>query len=103
MIEHLNPEVWAVVNRALVRKALAEFAHERILEPIAVGNGYAVGDYTFMARRYPLNHWDIDADSLENGGVIDALEFITSFHEKLGIGAEMLPVYLEEISSTLAS
>ncbi|WP_328518637.1 IucA/IucC family protein [Kribbella sp. NBC_00359] len=100
MIDHLTPDAWAVVNRALVRKALAEFIHERLLEPVAVDNGYAVGRYRFTARRYPLNHWDIDADSL---GDVDALDFITEFHEQLGIGADMLPVYLEEISSTLAS
>ena len=29
MIDHLTPDAWAVVNRALVRKALAEFTHER--------------------------------------------------------------------------
>ncbi|MEV5964112.1 IucA/IucC family siderophore biosynthesis protein [Kribbella sp. NPDC051952] len=100
MTDHLNPSVWAVVNQALVRKALSEFAHERILEPVATDNGYTVGRYHFTARRYPLNHWDIDAESL---GEVDALDFITEFHEQLGIGAEMLPVYLEEISSTLAS
>ncbi|WP_432880228.1 IucA/IucC family protein [Kribbella sp. CA-245084] len=105
MISHLNPDFWAVVNRALVRKALAEFAHERILTPVAVDNGFAVGGYRFAARLYPLNHWEIDASSIvrDDGGPIDALEFITTFHEQLGIGAEMLPVYLEEISSTLAS
>ncbi|MFC6161890.1 IucA/IucC family protein [Kribbella jiaozuonensis] len=105
MISHLNPDVWAVVNRALVRKALAEFAHERILIPVLVGNGFAVGGYRFAARLYPLNHWDIDAASIvrDDGGPIDVLEFITTFHQELGIGAEMLPVYLEEISSTLAS
>jgi siderophore synthetase component len=105
MISHLNPDVWAVVNRALVRKALAEFAHERILIPGVVDNGFAVGGYRFDARLYPLNHWDIDAASIvrDDGGPIDALEFVTTFHEQLGIGAEMLPVYLEEISSTLAS
>ncbi|MFD3403879.1 IucA/IucC family protein [Kribbella sp. NPDC058693] len=105
MISHLNPDVWAVANRALVRKALAEFAHERILIPVVIGNGFAVGGYRFTARLYPLNHWDIDAASIvrDDGGPIDALEFITAFHEELGIGAEMLPVYLEEISSTLAS
>ena len=103
MIDHLNPEVWAVVNRALVRKALAEFIHERILEPIATDNGYAVGGYEFSAQLYPLNHWEIDAVSRSDGGVVDALDFITEFHQQLGIGADMLPVYLEEISSTLAS
>jgi siderophore synthetase component len=105
MISHLNPDVWAVVNRALVRKALAEFAHERIVIPVAVDNGFVVDGYRFTARLYPLNHWEIDAASIvrDDGGPIDALEFITTFHEQLGIGAEMLPVYLEEISSTLAS
>ncbi|TCC60370.1 IucA/IucC family siderophore biosynthesis protein [Kribbella pittospori] len=103
MTDHLNPEVWAVVNRALVRKALAEFIHERILEPVATDNGYAVGRYEFSAQLYPLNHWEIDALSLSDGGAVDALDFITEFHQQLGIGADMLPVYLEEISSTLAS
>jgi len=30
---HLQPEHWARATRWLVRKALAEFAHERMLEP----------------------------------------------------------------------
>jgi siderophore synthetase component len=94
---------WTVVNEALVRKALSEFTHERILEPVAVGNQYAVGRYRFTARHYPLNHWDISSVVRDDGSAVDALEFITEFHEQLGIGREMLPVYLEEISSTLAS
>src|SRR4051812_20062451 len=94
---------WTVVNQALVRKALSEFVHERILEPVAIGNKYSVGRYSFTARRYPLNHWDISAVVRDDGSAVDALEFITEFHEQLGIGREMLPVYLEEISSTLAS
>ncbi len=34
---------------------------------------------------------------------LDVLDFITAFHGTLGINTAMLPVYLEEISSTLAS
>ena len=94
---------WEIVNQALVRKALSEFTHERILEPVADGNEYAVGRYRFRARRYPLNHWDISAVVRHDGLPVDALEFVTEFHEQLGIGRDMLPVYLEEISSTLAS
>src|SRR3954447_8416488 len=105
MIDHLHPELWAVVNRALVRKALAEFAHERILEPVAMDNGYAVGRYRFETQLYPLNHSEIDAASISrsDGDALDALDLITEFHQRLGIGADLLPVYLEEISSTLAS
>ena len=29
--DHLTPERWAAANRHLIRKALAEFSHERIL------------------------------------------------------------------------
>ncbi|ADB34358.1 IucA/IucC family protein [Kribbella flavida DSM 17836] len=109
---HLTPDSWAAANRALVRKALAEFTHERILEPVATGNGYtlanATSEYYFEARRYPLFHWEVDAASITRtiagaDAPLDALDFITEWHDQLGIGAEMLPVYLEEISSTLAS
>ncbi|MBR7503979.1 hypothetical protein KCW65_28245, partial [Mycobacterium tuberculosis] len=34
---HLSPEVFAEVNRHLVAKALAEFAHERLIAPVRVG------------------------------------------------------------------
>ena len=34
MIDHLNPAAWAAANRQMVRKALAEFAHERLLVPV---------------------------------------------------------------------
>ncbi|TWD74786.1 siderophore synthetase component [Kribbella amoyensis] len=109
---HLQPATWTTVNRALVRKALAEFTHERLFEPVANDNEYVVAgptsEYRFTARRYPLNHWEIDAASIRrtvggNDSPVDALDFITEFHEVLGIAADMLPVYLEEISSTLAS
>jgi siderophore synthetase component len=109
---HLRPDHWAVANRSLVRKALAEFIHERLIEPVASGNGYTVssqaGAYYFEAKLYPLNHWEVDAASITRtrGGSaapVDALDFITEFRVELGIDAEMLPVYLEEISSTLAS
>ena len=112
MTDYLQPESWAVANRALVRKALAEFTHERLLEPVASDKGYEVAnpvsEYFFHATIYPLNHWEIDAASITRtvagaDTAVDALDFITEFHEQLGIGAEMLPVYLEEISSTLAS
>ena len=92
--EHLTPDAWAVANRALVRKALAEFIHERILEPVAIDNGYELSSgtsrYTFTARLYPLNHWDVDADIIRATvtGLVDALDFITEFHEQLGIGAD---------------
>ena len=39
---HLTPANLARAQRALVAKAIAEFAHERILEPVREGDGYVV-------------------------------------------------------------
>ncbi|MFD0046219.1 IucA/IucC family protein [Pseudarthrobacter scleromae] len=115
-VPHLTSEAWARANRHLLRKALAEFSHERILAPEPVnGRGsyrLASGDgthqYHFDARLLELDHWSIDAASIRyfrdgTEAPLDVLEFVTAFHETLGINIQMLPVYLEEISSTLAS
>ncbi|WP_104173819.1 IucA/IucC family siderophore biosynthesis protein [Arthrobacter sp. Y81] len=120
---HLTPERWAAANRHLVRKALAEFSHERILSPERTSAGDPSGstgheyrvlsvdasvEYRFSARVLHLDHWSVDAASIScsRGGQdapLDALRFITEFRDALGIREEMLPVYLEEISSTLSS
>lgn len=114
---HLTPGLWAKVNRLLVRKAIAEFSHELLIVPRLLGREgdwdryvleTATGDpsYRFRARRLALDHWLIDTASLEKwqGGVpaaVDALHFIIEFRTELGIASAMLPIYLEEISSTL--
>ncbi|MDP9981039.1 siderophore synthetase component [Pseudarthrobacter oxydans] len=157
---HLTPERWAAANRHVIRKALAEFSHERILtpelltpEPTPEGAGglsrtgapcpavpadprdpahYRVTsddgavEYRFTARRLELDHWSIADTSIRRieawaypdmptpgaeggacpagpGAELDALRFVTEFRDTLGIREEMLPVYLEEISSTLSS
>jgi siderophore synthetase component len=117
---HLRPEVWARVNRHLVRKAIAEFSHELVLEPERLGRADAAGfsrhrlaapgeqsiEYLFDAHPMALRHWHIDAASIRRlvGGVeqpLDALDFIIEFKDVLGLPPALLPVYLEEISSTL--
>jgi siderophore synthetase component len=116
---HLTPEVWHNANRMLVRKALAEYAHELIVEPQRVGDApgehharYEVKSddgsrvYTFEARQLALRHWSIRAESIacsKDGEEqsLDALAFILDVKARLGIKEEMLPIYLDEISSTL--
>lgn len=131
---HLNPTHWAHANRLLVRKALAEFSHERLLTPVRVesdgraggagseGDRYAgsEGDrylvrsddgtvtYRFTARVRALAHWEIDADSItrhrgDEELPPDAVDFCLELRGALGLRDEILPVYLEEINSTLAS
>ncbi|RZU24732.1 IucA/IucC family siderophore biosynthesis protein [Streptomyces sp. BK239] len=114
-VAHLSPERWETANRLLVRKALAEFAHERLLTPEPEGGDgrYVVRsddgltDYRFAAVRRALDHWQVDADSITRSrdGVelpLAALDFFIELKTTLGLSEEILPVYLEEISSTLS-
>ncbi|NUR00781.1 MAG: IucA/IucC family siderophore biosynthesis protein [Streptomyces sp.] len=113
-VAHLSPERWEQANRLLVRKALAEFAHERLITPEATAeNGYVVRSddgltrYRFTATRRALDHWQIDADSItrHRDGIelpLAALDFFIELRAALGLSDEILPVYLEEISSTLS-
>ncbi|MFC4068159.1 GNAT family N-acetyltransferase [Actinoplanes subglobosus] len=100
-VPHLRPEAIAFAHRRLIAKALAEFSHERLITPVALGDDrYEFGANTFTARRYPLEHWVIDPESLD--GPLDALDFIAGLRETLGIPEKLLGTYLEEISATLA-
>ncbi|MEV6504149.1 IucA/IucC family protein [Streptomyces prunicolor] len=115
-VAHLSPERWEKANRLLIRKALAEFAHERLLTPELVekdGDLYVVRSddgltrYRFTATRHALDHWQVDADSItrhRDGAELPlaALEFFIELKQALGLTEEILPVYLEEISSTLS-
>ncbi|MDN3293785.1 IucA/IucC family siderophore biosynthesis protein [Streptomyces ficellus] len=113
-VAHLTPDRWAHANRLLIRKGLAEFAHERLLAPEPLGEGrYRVvsddgaTEYRFTADRFALDHWQVYADSISRhqGGEelpLDALRFIIELRGSLGLSDEILPVYLEEISSTLS-
>ncbi|MFE3264186.1 IucA/IucC family protein [Streptomyces sp. NPDC059215] len=113
-VSHLSPERWERANRLLLRKAFAEFAHERLITPEPVGEGrYTVHSddgltrYGFTATVRRLDHWQIDADSLtrHRDGTelpLAALDFFIELRKSLGLSDEVLPVYLEEISSTLS-
>lgn len=119
VVDHLDPTVWAKVNRLLVRKAIAEYAHEVVIVPQAIGKPLADGwqqyrldadtagcQYRFRAQPMALRHWRIDPATIERTieGVprpLDALTFVNDFKHALGIPADKLPIYLDEISSTL--
>ncbi|NGO13490.1 IucA/IucC family siderophore biosynthesis protein [Streptomyces sp. HC44] len=112
-VAHLSPHHWATANRLLVRKALAEFAHERLITPEKDGEQYVVRSddgltrYTFTAVIRALDHWQVDAESItrhRDGSELPlhALDFFIELKGALGLSDEVLPVYLEEISSTLS-
>ena len=93
--EHLNPLVWQKVNRLLLRKALSEFAHERLIQPTPMPNGtYQVHSddgqiqYCFSAIVLDLNHWSIPADSIRKYSSgqeqpLDALLFMIELRHTL--------------------
>ncbi|MYS22956.1 Siderophore synthetase component [Streptomyces sp. DvalAA-14] len=151
---HLTPALWARATRHLVRKALAEFAHERLLQPIpdarpdprpdpnpgadpiadpraestySLASDDGATTYRFTAARLALDHWHIDPESITRhhasahrtaaghrtagrdrrgtttGSPLDALAFFTEFRAALGLSDRVLPLYLEEITATLAA
>lgn len=115
--DHLQPELWQHVNTLLVRKALSEFAHEKLLQPdpLSEQDGWqeyrVVADnpdveYRFLGKVLALEHWHIDPSSIRKTVAgeptdVDAMRFIIEFRKTLGIQDAMLPTYLEEIASTL--
>ncbi|WP_077799875.1 IucA/IucC family siderophore biosynthesis protein [Streptomyces sp. JHA26] len=112
-VAHLTPDHWERANRLLVRKALAEFTHERLLTPERDGEAYVVRSddgltsYRFTATVRALDHWQVDADSItrHRDGTqlpLAALDLLIELKESLGLSDDILPVYLEEISSTLS-
>ncbi|MFF2465990.1 IucA/IucC family protein [Streptomyces mirabilis] len=113
-VAHLSPERWERASRLLVRKALAEFAHERLITPESDGDGgYVVRSddgltrYRFTATLRSLDHWQVDPESItrhRDGAELPvaALDFFIELKTSLGLSDEVLPVYLEEISSTLS-
>ncbi|MFJ4814415.1 IucA/IucC family protein [Streptomyces sp. NPDC088801] len=112
-VAHLSPHRWARANRLLIRKALAEFAHERLITPEEDGEQYVVRSddgltsYRFSAARRALDHWQVDAESItrnRDGAELPlaALDFFIELQKSLGLSDDILPVYLEEISSTLS-
>ncbi|UII29754.1 IucA/IucC family siderophore biosynthesis protein [Fulvivirga ulvae] len=116
-VSHLKLKVWEKVNRLHIKKAISEFAHELLITPELQHQHEDTGhyilradhgnvEYSFKAQKLHLDHWHIDEASIEKvidgqAVTLDSLKFITEFRDSLGIPAEMLPTYMEEISSTL--
>lgn len=114
-VPHLRPEHMEPAQRHLVAKALAEFAHERLISPEPEEDGGWVlrvpgaSVYRFRAVRGALRHWTVEETSLSRTDAqglpapLDAQDLIIELQEALGIPDRLLGTYLEELASTLAS
>lgn len=117
--QHINSKNWNKANALLLKKTISEFAHELLIIPQLIDEenswrNYVLWNndqsikYLFKAQILSLNHWNIKPDSIEKfqneiKTDLNLLDFILEFQENLGISTELLPTYLEEITSTLYS
>ncbi|WP_417217457.1 GNAT family N-acetyltransferase [Arthrobacter sp.] len=114
---HLSPGRWDAAQRHVLAKAIGEFAHERLLHPEPATGGWVLRghgvEYAFSATVHALEHWMVDPASIEvrtttpdgsgsTAGVPDVQEFVVRFRTELGLADAQLPLYLEELGSTLA-
>ncbi|WP_299252865.1 GNAT family N-acetyltransferase [uncultured Aquimarina sp.] len=117
-VAHLQTEVWVKANTLLVAKAIGEFSHELLIKPIILEqhtdgwNSYILKtdnptiQYQFNAKPLALNHLWIDKESIKKyeeseSIILDAILFIKEFRKQLGIKGNQMPIYLEEVISTL--
>jgi len=115
---NLDIATWRRANQQQISKTISELAHERIIDPQHYGSHqgrsyYLITadnediEYRFSAIEMSLNHWLVEEDHIEKyisgePAPLDAIQFIVEFQTSMGIHDEMLPTYLEEISSTLS-
>ncbi len=125
LASHLRADLAAHSHRHLVAKALAELAHERLFRPDADGPGADEQEgsgryrlvldgvtYRFAARTFALEHWVVDPASITRTATdpegerelpVDVLELVPELQPLLRVPDDLLAVYLEELSSTLAA
>lgn len=114
-IKHITKSNWDKANRQLVKKALSEFAHELLINPVLnENNEYIVytpdknNKYSFKASILSLNHWAIVSESIkkmtkDKEVTLSLPDFIIEFKDVFDIPEILLPTYLEEITSTIYS
>lgn len=110
-----SPEnlAWEAAEQLVVAKALGEFAHELLIEPEHLGDdAYVVrserADWHFRARRYALDHWAVEPDSVRRHAGDgsrhrgSSSELVLDLADRLNLHGELLTTYLEELGATVA-
>lgn len=71
---------------------------------LVLADGHA--EYQFDAQLMAMRHWRIPPESISKTmagtpAPLDALQFVIEIRDKLGMPEDRLPIYLDEITSTL--
>lgn len=106
---------WARAGRAMLAKALAEFAYEELLVPLHEhADTYRVdlpGEvrYRFRARRGAYDSWHVDPATIRRTSPLgdepgdDMLRFLLDAHSALGLTGDTAGHLIREITATLAA
>lgn len=117
-VDNLSPGIWQKVNRAYLRKAIAELMHENLAQAeieqqdgnttyfkLCTDNPEVY--YTYSAEKRKLDYWNIDRESIikiENGkptDVVDAALFFIEMQKTFNIKPFNLTHFIEETNHTL--
>lgn len=96
-------------GRALVGKALAEWAYEELLVPVPEGDGHVVvlpgATYSFAARRTGFGAWRVDAASVTRDGAPaeDPVQLVLDAREALGLDGPTAAEVVRELTATLTA
>ena len=109
---------WERADRLITAKAIGEFAHELLAEPEPTDEPEtftltsAQATWRFTARRFQLDHWQVDPLSVSRRATAGsdeadadtslAIQFVLDFADQLGLDGELLTTYLEELTATIA-
>jgi aerobactin synthase len=99
---------WAAAGRALLARAIGEFAYEEIVVPEPEGEGrYRVtppagGTYRFAARRGGFGAWRVDPGSITRDGAAaeDPLRFLDDVRTQLALRGTALAEAVRDVVAT---
>ena len=119
LVPILEPNAWHDAGRQLLKKMLAEFMYEVIIQPeptartggrtrytLWLGGGV---EYRFEAEERLFDSYRVDADSIvrcqdgQNSENLSPLQFILDLRETIGLDPEITAHFLQELRNTLAA
>jgi aerobactin synthase len=103
-----GPEAWQAAGRALLARAIGEFAYEEIVAPEAAGDGgyrLALRDgvtYRFRARRGGFGAWRVDPASITRDGAPagDPVRFLVDVRSLLALRGTALAEAVRDVVAT---